>query len=157
MAELKEFTINVSGTERHDGESPYTYAAKAESMAAAKRLAWLYHLWFQTSELGKVAADFTVPGASEDENNQWRNEEHADVVVIDCEKFPCHEGRPFACGDPTHYEWETNQASDCRCDYYWFWISPSRSKWPLHPQKNEKRLRELGYKIQRKTPEETEW
>lgn len=157
MAALKPFTINVSGTERHEGTLPWTYAVKAESMVAAKRLAWLYHLWFQTSELGKVAADFTTPGASEEENSRWRDESHADVVVIDCEEFPCHEGAPFSCGDPAHYEWAVKPDGTCQCTYCWFWLSPTRSKWPLHPQKNEKRLRELGYKIQRKTPEENTW
>ncbi|KZM72248.1 hypothetical protein [Nocardia terpenica] len=157
MADLKLFTINVSGAERHDGEKPYTYAMRAESMKTAKRLAWLYHLWLNESEEGTVAADGTVPGAPEAENRLTRSDSHADVVVIDCEEFPCHEGAPFECGDPAHYEWGAKSDGSCRCDYYWFRLSPGRTKWPVHPLKNEARLRELGYKIQRKTPEETTW
>lgn len=90
------FTINVSGSERHDGEKPYTYVLRAPDMAAAKLAAYRWHLWTEYCEHGTQPAVIPV----------WRPN-GPDVVVIDCREFPCEQGAPASdCG----YSW--NDLSD---------------------------------------------
>lgn len=89
--EPSAFTVNVSGSERHDGEKPYTYVLEAASMEAAKLAAYRFHLWADYAEYGTQPAVIPV----------WRPD-GPDVVVIDCPEFPCHEGVPAEdCG----YRW----------------------------------------------------
>jgi hypothetical protein len=143
------YTINVSGSERHDGEKPYTVVVDADSMTQAKRAAWLWFVWNIASECGQVAANGTIPGRPD--LDLLAAAHNDDVVVIDCPEFRCHAGEPFTCGDPYHYEKDvTEQSQNCRCTFYWYWAHDQE---PM----DLNRLTELGYRIPDAAPEENRW
>lgn len=142
-------TINVSGSERHDGEKPYTVVVDANSMPEAKRSAWLWFVWNIASECGQVAADGTIPS--------WPDlapvavSRNDDVVIVDCAEFRCHIGEPFKCGDPCHYDENVKDRSPlCMCSFNWYWVHDEK---PMDLD----RLRELGYQIPDIAPEENQW
>lgn len=126
-------TINISGSERHDGEKPYTYVVQAPTMIQAKRLAWIHHLWLDIAEQGTVPAEH--PGFD------------PDLVVIDSPCHPCTPGAP-SCPSPVHYNygagWITDPQPPCRCRWHWQWVD-----WrPGHYRPiSVTRLTELGYRI----------
>lgn len=124
---MPDYTINVSGAERDMGEKPYTYAVEADDMAAAKLLAYRWHLWEQYSEYGKYPAV-----------DEYRPD-MPDVVVIDCPEFPCHEGPP---------------AEDC--GYAWNDLRDGRLSEPYLLPLDVADLRSLGYQVDG-YPEETTW
>jgi hypothetical protein len=145
---MRPYTINVSSSERHDGEKPYTVVVEGDTMAQAKRTAWLWFIWNIAAECGKVAADGTIRDRPDLDLLASRSD---DVVVIDCPEFPCHAGEPFTCGDPCHYESGIDdRGPDCKCAFYWYWASDEE---PM----DLKRLKELGYRIPDVAPEENHW
>lgn len=146
----KVWTVNVSGSERHDGEKPYTYVVEAPDMATAKLTAWTWHLWAQASEYGAVAADGTVPGRPDLDILAFSRND--DVVVIDCPEFPCEEGVPFRCYSPHHFHMGM-PAHSCLCEWSWSWSDRSE---PWNPVDRDK-LAALGYKLPDVAPEETTW
>ncbi|TDB91195.1 hypothetical protein E1264_02575 [Actinomadura sp. KC216] len=148
---MQPYTINVSGSERHDGEKPYTYVLNAGSLPEAKAAAWLYHLWFAQSEQGLVAFDGTIPN----QPNWWdAHAQNADVVVIDCPEFPCHLGTPSQCTDRCHRD-ATVEPTSCRCPFAWHWIYATPQTCLLVGAID--RLNELGYDLPTSPPEETTW
>ena len=145
---MRPYTINVSGSERHDGEKPYTVVVEADTMAQAKRTAWLCFSWNIASECGHVAADGTMPDRPDLDLLASRSD---DVVVIDYPEFPCHAGEPFTCDDPYHYEHNVDdRGSDCACALYWYWAHDDE---PM----DLNRLTKLGYRIPDIAPEENRW
>lgn len=142
------YTINISGGERHDGEKPYTYALEAENIGAAKYAAWIFHLWKVEAEEGTVPPH--VPGGRDG----------SDVVVIDCEEFPCHEGTPFECADRHHGADPTTGHREppdaCTCAFNWGWIYRTDTAGPTLPEA-ELALETLGYEPPATAPEETTW
>jgi hypothetical protein len=146
---MTPYVINVSGAERHDGEKPYTVVVEADSMAQAKRAAWLWFVWNIASECGTVAADGNVPGRPDlDRPFPVHNDE---VVVIDCPEFPCHAGVPFPCSDPCHYQKDVREPGpSCRCAFHWYYAHDEK---PM----DRHRLRQLGYATPVSIPEETLW
>ncbi len=42
-----EYTVSVAGPERHDGESPYTYAVRADSLAQAIAWTLMVHAFYE--------------------------------------------------------------------------------------------------------------
>ncbi|MFI0449228.1 hypothetical protein [Actinomadura sp. 6N118] len=147
---MTPFTINVSGSERYDGEKPYTVVVDADSMTQAKRAAWLWFVWNIVSECGQVAADGTI--LERPDLDLLAAAHNDDVVVIDCPEFRCHTGEPFTCDDPYHYEKDvTGQSQNCHCTFNWYWAHDQE---PM----DLNRLTELGYRIPEAAPyEEDRW
>ena len=142
---MASYTINVSGSERHDDEKPYTVVVEADTIAHAKRAAWLWFIWNIASECGAVAADGTISRRPDlDLLVFGRND---DVVVIDCPEFPCHAGEPFTCSDAYHYEQNVKSRSPkCTCPFNWYWAHDEE---PI----DLSQLNELGYRIPGCAPE----
>jgi hypothetical protein len=53
---MTTYTINISGEERQDGESPDTYAFEAKDMGAAKYAACIFHVRQMEAETGRPRA-----------------------------------------------------------------------------------------------------
>lgn len=146
---MKTYTINISGGERHDGEKPYTYALEADDIDAAKYAAWIFHLW------QVEAGEGTVPP------HMSEGHDGSDVVVIDCEEFPCHAGTPFKCADRYHRAdlatGHREPPEACTCAFNWSWIYLKDSGGPTL-REAERELEALGYVKHAATPpEETTW
>lgn len=54
---MKTFTVTVAGTERFDGEAPYTWVVAASDMASAIRKATAYHALSQDQRLCDLEID----------------------------------------------------------------------------------------------------
>lgn len=146
---MKTYTINISGGERHDGEKPYTYALEADDIDAAKYAAWIFHLW------QVEAGEGTVPP------HMSEGHDGSDVVVIDCEEFPCHAGTPFKCADRYHRAdlaiGHREPPEACTCAFNWSWIYLKDSGGPTLREAGRE-LEALGYVKHAATPpEETTW
>jgi hypothetical protein len=53
---MKTFTVTIAGTERFDGEAPYTWVVEASDMAAAMNKAMACHLRPAALEAGRNEA-----------------------------------------------------------------------------------------------------
>ncbi|MBB6545696.1 hypothetical protein [Nonomuraea rubra] len=54
---MKTFTVTVAGTERFDGEAPYTWVVQAPDMATAINEAVAYHALTQDQHLADLQID----------------------------------------------------------------------------------------------------
>lgn len=144
------YTVNVCGPERRDGEKPHTIVVQTQSMAEAKRAAWLWFVWTVISECGHSAADGTIPGRPD--LDHLVVSKYDDVVIINTPTFRCHHGPPFLCGDPRHDATGaesmgfSRRIRSCSCTFNWYWVDGSEI--------DINRLRELGYRVPDAPPEQ---
>ncbi|GAA2209697.1 hypothetical protein GCM10009850_051560 [Nonomuraea monospora] len=54
---MKTFTVTVAGTERYDGEAPYTWVVEAPDVANAINKAMAYHAHSQDQRLSDLQID----------------------------------------------------------------------------------------------------